>query len=370
MKIAVISAAVSNKSGSRAPVELAVHLAKLKHQVFFFAFNTPFEKEAENYLKQNKVQIFILGSSGICGRWVSANNLFKKLRTLNPDILSTHCTFPLSVAAWFTGKPVVKTYYGLQFFSWNALSLKEKLLAGILDKIIILREKIVFKLSHQVVAISKYLASEAESLLGKKIAFAYIGVDQMPKPKSKDRKLVQIKKRGEVLILSVSRIVPYKGFDVLIQALKKINLPWRLVVVGSYGKESYYKKIRALADKRVVFLRGISDQDLHDLYDQCDLYSLGGKVWEGFGMPFLEAGLHSKPSVAFEHTVLQEVIIHGKTGYLAKTEAEFRDYLKHLMGKKKLRQQFGQSALKHAQGFTWEKCAREYEKIFKKQINF
>jgi len=177
------------------------------------------------------------------------------------------------------------------------------------------------------------------------------------------------KNAGEVLILSVSRIVPYKGFDVLIQALKKIDLPWRLVVVGSYGKESYFKKIKLLADERVSFLRSISDSDLYDLYDLCDLYSLGGKVWEGFGMPFLEAGLHGKPSVAFFHSALPEVILQAKTGFLAKTEDEFSSYLKKLIEDKSLRAKLGKAARQHALNFTWEKCARSYEKIFEKQTS-
>ncbi|MFH1895950.1 MAG: glycosyltransferase family 4 protein [bacterium] len=378
MKIAVVSAAISNKSGSRAPVELAVHLAKLGHIVSFFAFNTPFEQEAQEYLKQNKVQTFILGSPSICGRWAAACKLLKLLELLKIEIISTHCTFPLSVASWLSRKPVVKTYYGLQFFSWNAMNWREKLVAGLLDKIIVWREWLTFRMAPKVVAISGYLSKEAKGILGKEAEFIYIGVSQNPNSKipaspagrqsSNQIQMSKYKNATEVLVLSVSRIVPYKGFDVLIQALKKIDLPWRLVVVGSYGKESYFQKIKALADERVTFLRGISDSELYDLYDLCDLYSLGGKVWEGFGMPFLEAGLHSKPLVAFSHSALPEVVLHGKTGYLAETDKEFAQYLEKLIKDKDQRQKMGQSALEHSQSFTWQKCAESYEKVFEKQL--
>lgn len=391
MHIAIVSAAVSNKSGSRAPVELAVHLAKLGNKVSFFAFNTPFEKEAEDYLKQHKVEVYILGSPSITGRWLSSLMLLKLLKRLNPNIISTHCTFPFSVAARLSGKPVVKTYYGLQFFSWNALSLKEKLISGLLDKIILWREKLVFILAHQHVAISQYLAREAKDLLNGTADYIYIGVnknkpkDQRLEPGDKMRgkadgqrlranspqlsKLESLKENNTPLLLSVSRIVPYKGFDVLIRSLNKIQYPWHLVVVGSYGKEEYSNQIKALADNRVTFLRGISDEDLYNLYNLCDIYSLGGKIWEGFGMPFLEAGLHGKPSVAFDHTALPEVILHSKTGYLAENEEQFTKYLEELIVNKKLREQMGGEAKVLAGKFTWSRCAKEYERLFQKMLN-
>lgn len=377
LNIALLSAAVSNKSGSRAPLDLAVYLSRLGHNVSFFAFNAPFEKEAEDYLLENKVKVSVLGSPTLLGRWQAAFKLFGELRRLNPDLVSTHCTFPFSFAAWISRKPVVKTYYGLQFFSWNALSGREKLISGFLDRIIIWREKITFLMANKVVAISKYLSQEAEEMLGKKAEYIYIGVSKSSKfstqggpalgGKVQSSKKIQnsnFKEKGEVLVLSVSRIVPYKGFDILIEALKKIDLPWKLVIVGGYSKEEYFEKIKTLADERIVFLKGISDADLSALYDLCDLYSLGGNVWEGFGMPFLEAGLRSKPSVAFKHTALPEVIAHNETGLLAQSEEEFATYLKKLIQDKNLREQMGKDAKIHAQKFTWERCAKEYERLF------
>lgn len=367
LNIALLSAAVSNKSGSRAPLDLAVYLSRLGHNVSFFAFNAPFEKEAEDYLLENKVKVSVLGSPTLLGRWQAAFKLFGELRRLNPDVVSTHCTFPFSFAAWLSGKPVVKTYYGLQFFSWNALSGKEKLISGFLDRIIIWREKVTFLMANKVVAISKYLSQEAEEMLGKKADPIYIGVSKRSKSKYQRLKKVRnpsFKERGEVLVLSVSRIVPYKGFDILIKALKKIDLPWKLVIVGGYSKEEYFEKIKTLADERIVFLKGISDSDLSALYDLCDLYSLGGNVWEGFGMPFLEAGLRGKPSVAFGHTALPEVILHNKTGLLAQSEEEFATYLKKLIQDKNLREKMGEAAKEHAEKFTWERCAKEYERLF------
>ena len=85
-------------------------------------------------------------------------------------------------------------------------------------------------------------------------------------------------------------------------------------------------------------------------------------------MPFLEAGLHGKPSVAFKHSALPEVVIHEKTGLLANTDEEFKLYLEKLIKDGTLRSKMGKEAKKHAGNFTWEECAANYEVVFKKLI--
>lgn len=101
---------------------------------------------------------------------------------------------------------------------------------------------------------------------------------------------------GSRIILSVGRLVYYKGYEYLIEAMA--NVPGRLLIVGDGPLRSSLEK-RAAAkglDDRVVFLGEVPD--LVPYYHACDVFVLASIARsEGFGIVQVEAMACGKPVV-------------------------------------------------------------------------
>ena len=100
-------------------------------------------------------------------------------------------------------------------------------------------------------------------------------------------------------ILAVGRIAPYKGFDVLLQAVAKTpNVT--LTLVGGGDDLSTLKDLASTLqiESRVRFLGSIPDDELNLEFEQADVFCMPSiDRSEAFGLVVLEAALHGVPSV-------------------------------------------------------------------------
>jgi len=86
-------------------------------------------------------------------------------------------------------------------------------------------------------------------------------------------------------VLTVGRMVPYKGLDVLLAAAERLDA--RVVLVGGGPEEP---RLRALAGRRVEFAGRVSDDDLVAHYHAADVFCLPSvTIAEAFGIVLLEA---------------------------------------------------------------------------------
>ncbi|SDP57265.1 rhamnosyl/mannosyltransferase [Ralstonia sp. 25mfcol4.1] len=106
---------------------------------------------------------------------------------------------------------------------------------------------------------------------------------------------------GRKVILAVGRLVPYKGFDVLIEAAGRLCDDAVVVIVGGGPLQaSLDAAIRAagVAD-RVILAGRLSDEALHALFGAASLYCLPSVTRaEAFGVVLLEAMAYGLPIVA------------------------------------------------------------------------
>jgi phosphatidylinositol alpha-1,6-mannosyltransferase len=128
------------------------------------------------------------------------------------------------------------------------------------------------------------------------------------------------------LVLSVGRLqATRKGFDVAIKALKTVRaaVPGATLAIVGPGDQSRLKNLareEGVADA-VRFLGPVSRSTLLGLYSLCDVFLLPVRTLpdgdqEGFGIVFLEAGLHAKPVVAGRSGGSCEAVVDGETGIL------------------------------------------------------
>ncbi len=116
---------------------------------------------------------------------------------------------------------------------------------------------------------------------------------------------------GRPVVLGVGRLVAYKGFGVLIDAVRDLDAT--LVLVGSGPEEA---RLRARAGAGVVFVGRLSDADLVAHYHACDVFCLPStSPAEAFGVVLLEAMACGKPLVSTAlPTGISAVNRDGSTG--------------------------------------------------------
>ena len=125
------------------------------------------------------------------------------------------------------------------------------------------------------------------------------------------------------LVLSLSRLVPRKGMDVLIAASAALapSFPGLLLVVAGSGRD--LGRLQGLARRSaapVRFLGRVDDDELPPLYAMADVFAMAcrnrwfGLEQEGFGIVFLEAAAAGVPQVAGRSGGAEEAVVDEETG--------------------------------------------------------
>ena len=82
------------------------------------------------------------------------------------------------------------------------------------------------------------------------------------------------------------------------------------MIIGKPTFPNYYKKIKKLANKNVIFKEFVDDKELPYYYAACDLY-VTASLWEGFNLTIAEAQACGKKVVAFDVCSHPEVVKNG-----------------------------------------------------------
>jgi glycosyltransferase involved in cell wall biosynthesis len=220
-----------------------------------------------------------------------------------------------------------------------------------------------------VIAVSEWTKKDAMELYRldeDKITVIYEGVNPLFRPASQERISALRQKYGILnkFILSVGTIEPRKNLTSLVEAyrsLKDQDRELQLVIVGKKGwlYEGFFRKLRELGlEEDVIFPGFVSDEDLPTLYSAADLFVLPS-LYEGFGLPVLEAMACGTPVITSNASSLPEVT--GEAALLVDphdTGALVRAARAVLDGEE-LRSELRAKGPKQAARFSWEKAARE-----------
>ena len=107
--------------------------------------------------------------------------------------------------------------------------------------------------------------------------------------------------------LIVSRLVPYRRIDLVVQAFNQLDLP--LIIAGDGRDRDALEK---LAGPNVTFLGRVPDADLPELYARCRAYVLPGV--EDFGIAPLQAQAAGRPVIAYRAGGALDTVVEGETG--------------------------------------------------------
>jgi phosphatidylinositol alpha-1,6-mannosyltransferase len=158
------------------------------------------------------------------------------------------------------------------------------------------------------------------------------------------------------LVVSVSRLVPRKGMDVLIRAAARLAPihPELEVLIGGTGRDrERLERLVAEHAAPVRFLGRVDDADLPGLYGAADAFAMVcrnrwfGLEQEGFGIVFLEAAAAGVAQVAGASGGAAEAVAHGSTGLVVEdptSVAAVADALRRLLVDPDRREAMGRAA--------------------------
>ncbi|OLP62382.1 colanic acid biosynthesis glycosyltransferase WcaL [Xaviernesmea oryzae] len=132
-----------------------------------------------------------------------------------------------------------------------------------------------------------------------------------------------------VIIASVGRAVPKKGYDILLKALAALpaDIHWRFEHVGG-GTET--KRLKALAEslglsERITWHGALAQEEVLALYRRADLFALACRITpdgdrDGLPNVIVEASSQRLPVVATDISGVPELLTDGQNGYLTPSE--------------------------------------------------
>ncbi|HEX2048988.1 MAG TPA: glycosyltransferase family 4 protein [Acidimicrobiales bacterium] len=189
-----------------------------------------------------------------------------------------------------------------------------------------------------VVAAGGYPAAEATRVAGAPLPLQVVppGVDVDrfrpldPDEKHRARAAAGLPVDGRVVV-GVSRLVPRKGFDVLIAAaslLAPLHPDLTVALVGAGRDRARLERLVASTGAPVRLLGFVADADMPGLLACADVFAMpcrsrwGGLEQEGFGIVFLEAAACGVPGVAGASGGSHEAVASGETGFVVRRPAD------------------------------------------------
>ncbi len=162
------------------------------------------------------------------------------------------------------------------------------------------------------------------------------------------------------IVLFVGRLVPYKGVDVLLEALSGLDAVALIVGQGPLRARLEEQSRALLVADRVRFLGSVDDDELAALYRACNVFVLPSVTrQEAFGVVQLEAMAAGKPVVSTDlGTGVGWVNRDGETGYVVppRNVRALHDALARLLSDPVLQKRMGAAAAKRiSSAFTLER---------------
>lgn len=153
----------------------------------------------------------------------------------------------------------------------------------------------------------------------------------------------------------------YKNFDVVVRAVRRLPDIALICVGGGALTDMEKESIKALADRFCLKL-DVSQPALNTLYNEATCLAYPS-LYEGFGIPVLEAMKAGCPVIAMNRSSIPEVAGDAAILLDSSDEVAFASAIERTTGHAE-RISMRQKGLKQAAGFSWEDCAHSTFRIY------
>ena len=269
-----------------------------------------------------------------------------KLSRVNTDILHYHMPFIFAVIAHFIARPKYKKLYITYHGAIVGYDKYMRPFWGIYKHFYKIADKI-HVLSPTIINSDPILSENKE-----KCEIVPFGVDLKLDYNQEEVNKIKEKYKNKKIILAIGRLVKFKGFQFVIEAMKEVDNAILLIIGDGPLKNDFetYIKENNIKEK-VVLLGAISDEKIKNNYIKaCDIFILSSiRKSESFGIVQLEAMRLGKPIINTKlGTGVNYVSIDGETGLTVepKESKELSKAINKLLQDDNLGINFGENSLK------------------------
>lgn len=239
-------------------------------------------------------------------------------------------------------------------------------------------ERDIFK-AKKVICISENTKRDLVRLVGypeNRITVTYLGCDKKYE-KIDDEKieLYRIREKlPEKFILYVGTIEPRKNIELLIRSYigldRKIKEKHPIVIAGQMGW--YDKKLDMILNSQdvrphLIKLGYVPESELPLLYNAASLF-VYPSLYEGFGLPPLEAMACGCPVITSNSSSLPEVVGDGGLVVDPHDEEGLKEKIEMILTDEKSRKKYSNYGLERKKIFSWDRCAKETLEVYRKAL--
>lgn len=216
------------------------------------------------------------------------------------------------------------------------------------------------KKALHVITVSNYSKNDILSVFGlstSKVSVVYNGVSEFLDSQNKLHKETSFKKP---YLLCVGSLDPRKNLSRLLIAFSKINYDVDLLVVGSKNKIFSNSNIESMVanDSRVKLLGYVTDCQLRNLYAFATVF-IYPSLFEGFGIPPIEAQSQGCPVMASNITSLPEVLGSSALLFDPYSVKDIENKMNILLSDEKMQSQFRTYGYKNVTKYNWTHSAKQ-----------
>jgi len=268
--------------------------------------------------------------------------------------------------------PAVVTIYDLSFLLYpESFKRFKRFYLGLFTRLSARR-------ARRIIAISRSTKRDVIRLLGvppEKVEVVYCGIDEAFHPLAEDQVAVFRSERGlpERFVLFVGTIEPRKNVARLIEAFSVFRFPFsdfRLVIGGAKGwfYDDVFARVEELGlEGQVVFPGYIPVSELPLWYNAAELF-VYPSLYEGFGLPPLEAMACGTPVITANTSSLPEVVDSAGLTVDPLDVEGLAEAMRRVLGDEVLRREMRERGLQRAKSFSWMKTAQETVQVYQRAM--
>jgi len=233
--------------------------------------------------------------------------------------------------------------------------------------------------AHKIIATSELEQQELldEGTPSEKVVVRYNGIDAGASATASSRSAFRAKRNippGEPLILFLSRLIPRKGAELLIEAFAQACPDsGRLVIAGPEGELGYRAHLEKCAANsgvaaRVIFTGALYDEEKKAAFAEADLFVLPS-LYENFANVAAEAMAYDVPVIITPYCGIRSLVEDAHAGLVVLPEKQpLAESLNKMIHDEILRKQQKEGCRAVTEKLSWDRLAEQMERYYDEAI--
>lgn len=234
------------------------------------------------------------------------------------------------------------------------------------------------KRADKIVAVSQFTLDEIRKyykIAPEKLDWIHNAVsDEFPKEAVTEEKMETVRKKYDLpkkFILYLGTLQPRKNIPILIEAFNKTDNKFsgmKLVLAGGKGHNYDLKIDEKIAvyniKDKIIFPGYIADEDKHCFLKMAEIFVFPS-LYEGFGIPILEAFASGTPVIASNIPPHREIAGNSAEFFDPQDSGDLADKIAGIISDEQLRKKLVEDGFSRLENFSWKKTAKKMLRIFK-----